>query len=56
MKEYTKLMPFLGDYYQVTDNWAAARTEWWNMLQRIGSGGDVSAEVAAFDAAANGAA
>ena len=33
MNEYTKLMPYLGDYYQVTTGWAGARTEWWNMLQ-----------------------
>lgn len=42
MNEYTKLMPYLGDYYQVTSGWATARTEWWNMLQRIGGGGDVA--------------
>ena len=53
MNEYTKLMPYLGDYYQVTTNWAVARTEWWNMLQRIGDGGDVATEVATFVANAN---
>ena len=53
MNEYTKLMPYLGDYYQVTTNWAVARTEWWNMLQRIGDGGDVATEVAVFVANAN---
>ena len=53
MNEYTCLMPFLGDYYQVTTNWANARTEWWNMLQRIGNGGAVADEVAAFVANAN---
>ena len=52
--EYAKLMPLLGDYYQVAPNWAEARTAWWNMLQRIGSGGDVATEVAAFDAEVNG--
>ena len=56
MNEYTKLMPYLGDYYQVTAGWATARTEWWNMLQRIGTGADVAAEVATFDANANAAA
>ena len=56
MNEYTKLMPYLGDYYQVTSGWATARTEWWNMLQRIGGGGDVAAEVATFCANANAAA
>ena len=32
------------------------RTAWWNMLQRIGSGGDVKTELAAFDKEANAAA
>ena len=55
MSEYTKLMPFLGDYYQVVPGWATARTEWWNMLQRIGAGGDVATEVGVFSEAANAA-
>ena len=55
MNEYTKLMPYLGDYYQVTSGWATARTEWWNMLQRIGGGGDVATEVAEFCTNANAA-
>ena len=25
----------MGDYYQITTNWTNARTEWWNMLQRV---------------------
>ena len=37
MNEYTKLMPMLGDYYQVTKGWAAARAAWWNMLQQVGA-------------------
>ena len=56
MNEYTKLMPYLGDYYQVTAGWATARTEWWNMLQRVGGGGDVATEVATFCENANAAA
>ena len=56
MNEYTKLMPLLGDYYQVVPGWAVARTEWWNMLQRVGAGGDVSTEVGVFVANANAAA
>ena len=56
MNEYNKLMPYLGDYYQVTTGWANARTEWWNMLQRIGDGGVVADEVAVFCANANAAA
>ena len=56
MNEYTKLMPFLGDYYQVTTGWAAARTEWWNMLQEVGTGADVATVLEAHEAAANSAA
>ena len=44
MNEYQKLMPYLGDYYQVTPGWAEARTAWWNMLQQVGQG---TAETAA---------
>ena len=55
--EYGKLMGvMLGDYYPVVSGWANARTEWWNMLQRIGDGGDVATEVATFEANANAAA
>ena len=57
MNEYTKLMPMLGDYYQVTTNWAAARTAWWNMLQAVGAGDGseeaIEAAVADFCAQAN---
>ena len=56
MNEYTKIMPYLGDYYQVVPGWAVARTEWWNMLQRVGAGGDVATEVAVFVANADAAA
>ena len=56
MSEYTKLMPFLGDYYQVVPGWAEARTAWWNMLQQVGSGANVSEAVAAFVQTANAAA
>lgn len=45
MNEYNVLMPYLGDYYQVTTGWAGARTAWWNMLQEIGTGADVAATV-----------
>ena len=56
MTEYGKFMPYMGDYYQVTKGWAEARTAWWNMLQKIGTGTPVSDAVAEFDATANGAA
>ena len=51
--DYAIFMPFLGDYYQVTPNWAAQRTEWWNLLQRVFAGGDVAAEAAVYEANAN---
>ena len=56
MNEYTKLMPYLGDYYQVTAGWAQARTSWCNMLQDIGEGADVTETVQTFMAEANAAA
>ena len=56
MNEYTKLMPFLGDYYQVTSGWAEARTQWWNMLQQVGEGADIAEAVAEYAANANAAA
>ena len=57
MKMFTeKFMPSFGDYYQVTPGWATARTEWWNMLQRVGQGGDVKTELETFQNNANAAA
>ena len=56
MNEYQVLMPFLGDYYQVTKGWAQARTSWWNMLQKVGEGADVASTVATYAAEANAAA
>ena len=56
MNEYTKLMPYLGDYYQVTTGWAEARTQWWNMLQKVGEGADVATVVSEYAANANAAA
>jgi multiple sugar transport system substrate-binding protein len=35
LPEYTLVAPMMGDYYQITTNWPVARTEWWNMLQRV---------------------
>jgi len=50
MGEYNKLIPMLGDYYQVTTGWAQARTAWWNMLQQVGqSDGSEAAIKAAVD-------
>ena len=52
--EYAIFMPYLGDYYQVTPNWAAQRTEWWNLLQRVFESGNVADEVAVYVTNANG--
>lgn len=56
MKEYSVFTQYLGDYYQVTPGWADARTAWWNMLQEIGDGADISQAVKKFNDAANAAA
>ena len=56
MQEYAKLTDFFGSYPQLTPGWATARTEWWNLLQRIGNGGDVVIETETFVANANAAA
>ena len=53
MNEYSMFMRYMGDYYQVTTNWANARTAWWNMLQSVGDGEDVETALARFDAEAN---
>ncbi len=53
MNEYGMFMPYMGDYYQVTTNWANARTAWWNMLQSVDGGEDVETALAEFDAEAN---
>ena len=54
MNEYNVLMPYLGDYYQVTTNWANARTCWWEMLQDVGEGQDVATVVGNWANKANG--
>ena len=54
MGEYNKLMPMLGDYYQVTTNWAAARTAWWEMLQDVGEDQDIATVVEQWANVANG--
>ena len=56
MEQYQVLMPYLGDYYQITNGWAQARTSWWTMLQQIGQGQDVAASIDKYVAEANAAA
>ena len=55
MDEYQVLMPQLGDYYQVTPGWAGQRTAWWTMLQKIGSGTDVTEALTQYEGEANAA-
>ena len=48
--------PMMGDYYQITTNWTNARTEWWNMLQRVdATDGSVEAILAEMEVAQNAA-
>ena len=52
LPEYTIVAPLMGDYYQITTNWTNARTEWWNMLQRVmDTDGSVDAILAEMQAA-----
>ena len=53
---YGSFMQYMGAYYNVVPGWAAQRTEWWNMLQDIGEGGDIATLVAQYMANANAAA
>ena len=58
--EYSLLSPMMGDYYQITLGWTTARTEWWNMLQRVmdtdGSVDAILTEMTAAQDASNAAA
>ena len=52
LPEYSLVAPMMGDYYQITTNWTNARTEWWNMLQRVdATDGSVQAILAEMTAA-----
>ncbi len=60
MTEYGMFSQYFGDYYQITTNWAQARTAWWNMLRQVGAltdaatlDSDIAAALAAFTAAVN---
>ncbi|MBD5445035.1 MAG: carbohydrate ABC transporter substrate-binding protein, partial [Lachnospiraceae bacterium] len=48
MTEYSIFTPYMGDYYQITPEWAKARTAWWQLLTKIGDGNDVSEAVKDF--------
>lgn len=55
MDEYGYFINYIGDYYQVTDNWTEARKAWWEMLQSIGDGADVREAAAEFQGKIDGA-
>ena len=45
---YSIFSPYFGGYYQIAPNWAAQRTAWWNLLQRVFASGNVAQEVAVY--------
>jgi len=45
---YSIFSPYFGGYYQIAPNWAAQRTAWWNLLQRVFASGNVADEVAVY--------
>ena len=47
---------YMAPYEQDAPGWAIARSEWWQMLQRIGHGADVALEADTFCTNANAAA
>ncbi|MFI3250300.1 MAG: ABC transporter substrate-binding protein [Eubacteriales bacterium] len=48
MKPYVQLMPYLGNYYNVTGNWTAQRTGWFNLLQQVFAGEDIQSSADAY--------
>lgn len=48
MAVFASFQKYLGDYYNVTPGWAEQRTAWWNMLQKIFAGTDVTEAVNAY--------
>ncbi len=54
--DYASFIPMMGSYDLYTPGFAVARTEWYELLQRLGSGDDVTLEVETFCANANAAA
>lgn len=54
--DFSAFMPKMGSYDLYTPGFAVARTEWYELLQRLGGGADVSLEVETFCTNANTAA
>lgn len=44
---------YYGPYYNTRDKFAAMRTQWWNMLQRVFDEGNVQAQVDVFNTESN---
>ena len=53
-RPFEELMPLMGDYYQISDNWGEARVCWYQMLTDIANGNDIETTVAYWTAVANG--
>ena len=53
---FSAFMPMMGSYELCTPGFAVAQTEWYELLQRLGSGADVTLEVETFCTNANAAA
>lgn len=53
MQEFSSMMKYLGDYYNVAPGWAEQRTAWWMMLQKVFAGKNVSQEVKAYTKTCN---
>ncbi len=56
MNQYTCLMPYFGEYYQVTPGWTTARDAWFKALQKINDGEDIAQALGECDKTANDAA
>lgn len=55
MSVFASFMPYLGDYYNVTPGWTEQRTAWWNMLQGVFGGADVTETVNSYADTCNAA-
>lgn len=55
MEVFSTFLPNMGDYYNVTGGWTEQRTAWWNMLQKVGNGTDVTQAANDFVTTANAA-
>lgn len=55
METFSIFLPNMGDYYNVTGGWTEQRTAWWNMLQQVGNGTDVTKAANEFVSTANAA-